>query len=82
MKIIILTSLVVLGLSSAAYAQASTPDFATLDTDQSGGISLSEAQVAFPNLTAEPYAAADTDANGELSPQEFGLAAGAVVPGT
>ena len=84
MKTFVVSSLFVLGLTGAAFAQAAVPaptpvppDFATLDVDGSGGISLTEAQVAFPNLTVEPYAAADTDANGELSEAEFSLAAGA-----
>jgi hypothetical protein len=73
MQKLILSSLVVLGLSSAAFAQAAT-DFATLDTDASGGLSLSEVQVAFPDLTAENFAAADTDGNGELSAEEYATA--------
>lgn len=70
MKKIILSSLVVLGLSTAAFAQAAT-DFASVDTDTSGGISLTEAQVAWPDLTAEAFAAADVDGNGELSAEEY-----------
>lgn len=79
MKTMILSGLVVLGLTSTVLAQTALPDFATLDADASGGISLSEAQVSFPDLSVEAHAAADTDANGELSPKEFELAAGAVI---
>jgi hypothetical protein len=79
MKTLVLSSLVVLGLSGTAFAQAAVPDFATLDADANGSVSLSEAQVAFPNLTPEAYSAADTDADGELSSDEFGLAAGATI---
>ena len=71
MKKIILSSLVVLGLSTAAFAQAAAPDFATIDADVSGGVSLAEAQVALPDLTEEAFTAADLDANGELSAEEF-----------
>ncbi len=71
MKKIILSSLVVLGLSTAAFAQAAAPDFATVDADASGGISLAEAQVVLPDLTEEAFTAADIDANGELSAEEF-----------
>ena len=71
MKKIILSSLVVLGLSTAAFAQAAAPDFATVDADASGGVSLAEAQVALPDLTEEAFTAADIDANGELSAEEF-----------
>lgn len=81
MKKIILSSLVVLGLSTAAFAQAAAPDFATIDADASGGVSLAEAQVALPDLTEEAFTAADLDANGELSAEEFAtVAATAAVP--
>jgi hypothetical protein len=70
MKKIIVSSLVVLGLSTAAFAQAAT-DFASVDTDLNGSVSLSEAQVAWPDLTEEAFTAADTDANGELSAEEY-----------
>ena len=81
MKKIILSSLVVLGLSTAAFAQAAAPDFATIDADASGGVSLAEAQVALPDLTEEAFTAADLDANGELSAEEFAtVSATAAVP--
>ena len=80
MKKIILSSLVVLGLSTAAFAQAAT-DFATIDADASGGVTLVEAQVAWPDLTEEAFTAADTDANGELSVDEYdALVAATAVP--
>lgn len=72
MKKIVLSTLVVLGLSSAAFAQSAT-DFAAVDADASGAVSLEEAQAVWPDLTAEAFAAADTDANGELSVEEYGL---------
>jgi hypothetical protein len=81
MKKIVLSSLVVLGLSTAAFAQAAAPDFATIDADASGGVSLAEAQVALPELTEEAFTAADLDANGELSAEEFAtVSATAAVP--
>lgn len=70
MKKIILSSLVVLGLSTAAFAQAAT-DFATVDADASGGITLVEAQAAWPDLTEDAFNAADADGNGELSAEEY-----------
>ena len=72
MKKIALSTLVVLGMSSAAFAQAAT-DFATIDTDVSGAVSFEEAQAAWPDLTVEAFASADTDANGELSAEEYAL---------
>lgn len=74
MKKIVLSTLVVLGLSSAAFAQAAT-DFATVDADASGGVTLAEAQVAWPELTEEAFTAADIDANGELSAEEYATVA-------
>ncbi|HTM78463.1 MAG TPA: hypothetical protein VL133_12640 [Devosia sp.] len=79
MKKIILSSLVVLGLSTAAFAQAAT-DFATVDADASGGVTLAEAQVAWPDLTEDAFKAADVDANGELSADEYVTISAAVAP--
>lgn len=70
MKKIVLTSLFALGLTGAAMAQAAT-DFASVDTDLNGTISLTEAQVAWPDLTEEGFTQADTDGNGELSAEEY-----------
>jgi len=70
MKKIVLSSLIVLGMSGAAFAQAAT-DFASVDADVSGGVSLTEAQVAWPDLTEDAFTAADADANGELSAEEY-----------
>ncbi len=70
MQKIVLTTLFALGLSGAAMAQIAT-DFAAVDTDLNGSISLSEAQLAWPDLTENAFAAADTDGNGELSAEEY-----------
>ncbi|MHA6689130.1 hypothetical protein [Devosia sp. A449] len=80
MKKIILSSLVVLGLSTAAFAQAAAPDFASFDTDASGGLTLVEAQVAWPDLNEESFTAADTNADGELSVEEFDVLAATTPP--
>ncbi|MGV3574542.1 MAG: hypothetical protein ACO1O4_05305 [Devosia sp.] len=80
MKKIVLSSLILFGLSGAAMAQAAT-DFASVDTDANGGVSLAEAQVAWPDLTQEAFTGADTDGNGELSAEEYdALVAAAAVP--
>ncbi|ODT76244.1 MAG: hypothetical protein ABS76_31625 [Pelagibacterium sp. SCN 64-44] len=77
MKTILLSSLVVLGLSGAAFAQAAT-DFASVDTDANGSVSFAEAVVAWPDLTQDAFNAADVDGNGELSLEEYtGLTASA-----
>lgn len=70
MKKIVLSSLIVLGFSGAALAQDATA-FASVDADLSTGISLSEAQTAWPELTPEAFAAADADGSGELSVVEY-----------
>lgn len=76
MKTIVLSSLVVLGLSTAAFAQAAAaPDFATVDADASGGATLAEVQAALPDVTQEQFTAADADGNGELSAEEFATVA-------
>ena len=72
MKKIALSTLIVLGLSSAAFAQTAT-DLVTVDTDVSGTVSFEEAAVAWPDLTAEAFASADTDADGALSADEYAL---------
>lgn len=80
MKKIVLSSLILLGLSGAAMAQAAT-DLASVDTDANGGVSLAEAQVAWPDLTQDAFTAADADGNGELSAEEYdALVAAAAVP--
>jgi hypothetical protein len=65
-----LVSIVAIGFTTAAMAQAAT-DFASVDTDTSGDVSLTEAQVVWPALTQEAYTAADTDQSGSLSQEEY-----------
>ncbi|MGV3490879.1 MAG: hypothetical protein ACO1OG_06100 [Devosia sp.] len=67
----LLITVAAIGLSSAAFAQTAAPTFATVDADASGGVSLAEAQVAWPELTQEAFAAADTSADGQLDQAEF-----------
>ena len=55
MKKIVLSTLVVLGLTGAAFAQEAT-DFVAVDTDASNAVSFEEAQVAWPDLTVEAFA--------------------------
>lgn len=69
----LLVSVLVLGLglgATGAMAQAAT-DFATVDADASGDITLTEAQVVWADLTAEAYAAADTNADAKVDEAEF-----------
>lgn len=64
-----LVSVAAVGFTTMAMAQA--VDFATADADLSGDVSLTEAQILWPELTEEGFAAADTDASGSLSQEEF-----------
>jgi len=65
----LLLALTVLGFASgSAFAQAS---FETIDTDQSGGVTLEEANKAGLPWTQEQFAAADIDQNGSLNVDEF-----------
>ncbi len=66
----ILITLAAIGLTSAAFAQAAPVTFASVDTDTSGGVSLAEAQVAWPDLTQEAFDAADTSKDGSLDQAE------------
>lgn len=56
-------------MAGAAYAQDT--DFATVDADASGAVSLEEAQTVDATLTADDIAAYDADGDGELSESEF-----------
>jgi hypothetical protein len=46
-------------------------DFASLDADKSGALSLAEVQAASPDATAEEFAAYDAGKSGHLSTEEF-----------
>jgi len=67
----ILITIAAIGLSTAAFAQAAAVTYATVDTDTSGGVSIAEAQVAWPTLTQEAFDAADTNKDGQLDQAEF-----------
>lgn len=63
--------------ASAACAQSdSDGGFSVLDTDRSGGISLSELQAAGATVTEETFALYDADGSGELSLEEYASWAG------
>ena len=80
MKKIILSSLVILGLSgTAAFAQTPTT-FAELDVDGNGELSLAELQVAWPDLTEAEFSGADANASGGLHVDELNTLQPAAVP--
>ena len=68
----LLVSVLVLGLgaSTAAMAQVAS-DFATVDADASGDITLTEAQMVWVDLTQEAFAAADANADGKVDQAEY-----------
>lgn len=67
----LLITVAAIGLSTAAFAQAEAVTFASVDTDTSAGVSLVEAQVAWPDLTQETFDTADTNKDGQLDQAEF-----------
>ncbi|HEY0918780.1 hypothetical protein [Devosia sp.] len=66
----LLVSLVAIGFASAAMAQVVT-DFAAVDADASGDVSLTEAQAVWAELTEEAFKAADTNADGKVDQAEY-----------
>ncbi len=69
-KIVAVTALAAFLAAPVALAGEKVT-FASLDTDASGTLSLTEIQAAKPEVTAEKIAKYDTDASGELSEAEF-----------
>ena len=49
----------------------SAPDYAALDTNADGAVSLAEVKAALPDLTDEQIIAADADQDGNLSTEEY-----------
>ena len=61
------------GFASTAALAA---DFAAVDADQNGSVTIEEAKAALPNLSEDAFKAADGDQNGELSADEWAAAQG------
>lgn len=66
MKKTVLT-IVVATFSTAAYAA----DFATVDANQDGAVSVEELTAAMPDVDTNAFLAADTDQSGSLSEDEM-----------
>jgi hypothetical protein len=67
-----LATLAAFGLAlSTTVAVAQPFDFDTADSDKGGGVSLTELQTLFPDVTDEDFRLADTDGSGELSLEEY-----------
>ena len=67
----LLVSVLVLGLGSTAVLAQAASDFATVDTDASGDVTLTEAQTVWADLTQEALTAADTNADGKIDQAEY-----------
>lgn len=68
-SILPLAAATALALTSLAHAQA--PEFATVDADTSGEVSMEELTAAGVTITEEQFATADADASGGLSEAEL-----------
>lgn len=67
----LIVSVLVLGLgTSAAFAQAAT-DFASVDADASGDVTLTEAQAVWPALVEDGYKAADANGDAKVDQAEY-----------
>ena len=80
MKKMLVSALVVLGLStSLAFAQTPT-SFADVDSDGNGELSYAELQLVWSDLTQQEFDAADADGSGGLSPDELNTLQPAALP--
>ena len=61
----------VLAVSVLAVSAAQAADFAEVDTDADGSVSLDEAVSMMPDLTEDAFISADADADGALTADEF-----------
>jgi Ca2+-binding EF-hand superfamily protein len=63
--------LAILAVSLLTITAAQAAEFAEVDTDGDGAISMDEAVAMTPDLTEDAFKAADTDADGGLNADEF-----------
>lgn len=56
-------------VSTAAFAE--TPEFATVDADTDGVVTMEELKDALPDLDEAKAVAADADASGDFSEEEY-----------
>jgi len=61
----------VIAVSLLAITAAQAAEFADVDTDADGTITLDEAVAMMPDLTEDAFNAADTDEDGSLNADEF-----------
>lgn len=70
-RIMTITAALAMAASAACAQSESDGGFSILDTDGSGGVSLTELQTAGATVTEETFALYDADGSGELSPEEY-----------
>lgn len=63
--------LAALAVSALAVGAAQAADFAEVDTDADGIVSLDEAVSMMPDLTEDAFISADANADGALTAEEF-----------
>lgn len=69
MKTTTLTLTAILGMTAPAFAEVIVED-----TDQSGGFSMAELAVAYPEMSEDLFAQIDADGSGEVSTDELIIA--------
>jgi hypothetical protein len=69
-KILVAVLVLGIGSSGAALAQAAV-DFASVDVDASGDVTLTEAQAVWAELTEEVFAAADGNGDAKVDQVEY-----------
>ena len=63
--------LAILAVSLMAAGTAQAAEFADVDSDEDGMITMEEAQSAMPELSEESFTQADADGDGTLNAEEF-----------
>lgn len=67
----LLVSVLVLGFASSAAMAQSASDFATVDADKDGAVTLTEAQTVWATLTEDAFKVADLNADSKVDQAEY-----------
>ena len=70
LKTLLLAGATAFAFASAVHAQAA-PDFATVDANGDGSLTLEEVKAALPNVEDATIVAADANQDGSLSAEEY-----------
>ncbi len=63
--------LAIIAASMLTVAAAQAAEFAEVDGDGDGMVSMEEAKAAMPDLSDEAFSGADSDGDGSLNEEEF-----------